>query len=556
MLMRGVLVAALAAVASAQLSNLKDVGNGVHVPGAIPANETEPLQHRLAFAGPTGVTVSWSSFAKLDSPTVFYGLKPSQLDKVASSGRSTTYPTSRTYNNHVKITGLQPNTVYYYKVSNTNTAGAAYRPLYTFRTARPAGDTTPFTIAAFADLGLMGPDGLSTRGCPNCPVTTLKPGETNTIQSLIEHAAEFEWMHHAGDYSYADYALKEAIQGYFEGRFSDTDLPTPEENAVLYESLNEQFFDQMQPVSAEKPWMGLPGNHEANSINGGYSPKKPLQANNITAFNYALEGQTNFTFYKEHFSFPSDESGGVGNFWYSFDYGLAHFIMLDTETDLGHGLLGPIENNTKQANGPFGLMDEQVNWLKQDLANVDRSKTPFVVAAMHRPFYISVKPDLYPAWQKAFEPIFVDNQVDVVLTGHVHVYERFAGMNNGTVDSNGWNNPKWPVYITNGAAGHYDGLDNFDKAKQNGSLAGIDGAYGWGKMTFHNATHLTYEYVASTNGTVLDSATLYKARNTTPGKPPGSPGKPPGAPGKSPGTPGKPPGSPGKGPSKQRRSVW
>ena len=30
-------------------------------------------------------------------------------------------------------------------------------------------------------------------------------------------------------------------------------------------------------------------------------------------------------------------------------------------------------------------------------------------------------------------------------------------------------------------------------------------------MTFHNKTHLSYEYIASANSSVIDSATLYKA---------------------------------------------
>ncbi len=49
---------------------------------------------------------------------------------------------------------------------------------------------------------------------------------------------------------------------------------------------------------------------------------------------------------------PSDISEGVENFWYSFDYGLAHFVNFNTETDLGNGLL-----NDEQAPyfaGPFG----------------------------------------------------------------------------------------------------------------------------------------------------------------------------------------------------------
>lgn len=91
---------------------------------------------------------------------------------------------------------------------------------------------------------------------------------------------------------------------------------------------------------------------------------------------------------------PSEESGGSGNFWYSYgklralhrlgetltlatDYGLAHFVSLDTETDLGHGLTGP-EESEDYFNGPFGRMNEQINWLKKDLKAVDRTKTPWV----------------------------------------------------------------------------------------------------------------------------------------------------------------------------------
>jgi hypothetical protein len=61
-----------------------DSGNGVHVPGAVPANLYEPLQHRLAFAGSDGMTVSWSTFQKLDQPEVWC---KSAIGH-ASSGRS------------------------------------------------------------------------------------------------------------------------------------------------------------------------------------------------------------------------------------------------------------------------------------------------------------------------------------------------------------------------------------------------------------------------------------------------------------------------------------
>jgi phosphodiesterase/alkaline phosphatase D-like protein len=93
---------------------------------------------------------------QIDTPTVYYGTDPKKLDQVASSNESTTYPTSRTFNNHVTLSGLKPGTKYWYQVSHTNEPGGAYRPSYTFTTARSAGDKTPFSMAVYADLGLMG----------------------------------------------------------------------------------------------------------------------------------------------------------------------------------------------------------------------------------------------------------------------------------------------------------------------------------------------------------------------------------------------------------------
>lgn len=72
------------------------------------------MQLRLAYAGPTGMVVSWNTYSKLERPTVRYGRTPWALTHSASSNISITYPTSTTYNNHVKITGLEPNTLYYY----------------------------------------------------------------------------------------------------------------------------------------------------------------------------------------------------------------------------------------------------------------------------------------------------------------------------------------------------------------------------------------------------------------------------------------------------------
>lgn len=483
----------------AYVENQVDAGNGVHVPGQIPANPLDPLQHRIAFAGPSGMTVSWSTFEQLPNPQVFYGLSPGDLSLLAENGTSTTYPTSRTWNNHVKLSGLKSGTVYFYRVSYTNCAYCAYRPTYSFKTALAAGDHTPFAMATIADLGLMGHDGLSTKTGPLATVNrALYSNETNTIQSLNALKDTYELIGHYGDIGYADYFLKESTQGYF-GNTSDLLKPNQTQDALRYESLSEQFFDQLQPITAEKPWMVSPGNHEANCDNGlaGYGDS------------YCLVGQTNFTFYIEHFRMPTQESHQTNNFWYSYDYGMAHMISLNTETDLGVGLSGPIANISTNHNGPFGGLNEQVDWLISDLKAVNRTKTPWVIVGLHRPWYTQVSPPTWPAWQEAFEQIFYDYEVDLYMNGHVHTYERMHPIFNGTIDPNGLNNPRAPWMLLLGNAGHYDGLDTFT-TNQSYTAYGNDQVFGWGRLTFEDAQHLSFEFINSATSEVIDSATLYK----------------------------------------------
>lgn len=70
-------------------------------------------------------------------------------------------------------------------------------PPYTFRTPRPAGKATPFSVAVVVDLGTMGPMGLTTyagTGVPSGDILT--PGENNTIQSLTAVVDEFDFLWH------------------------------------------------------------------------------------------------------------------------------------------------------------------------------------------------------------------------------------------------------------------------------------------------------------------------------------------------------------------------
>ena len=175
---------------------------GISVPINGPANSTINSQVRLAYSGSTGMMVSWNTFFQVETPTVFYGREPHALINWATSSVSVTYNTSLTYNNHVKLTGLEPDTLYYYlpePLLKDNTTDAPY----SFRTSRVPGDGTPYTVAVTIDMGTMGPEGLSTSAGNGVSANNvLQPGETNTVQSLIAAVDQFDFIWQPGDMAY------------------------------------------------------------------------------------------------------------------------------------------------------------------------------------------------------------------------------------------------------------------------------------------------------------------------------------------------------------------
>ena len=154
----------------------------------------------------------------------------------------------------------------------------------------------------------------------------------------------------------------------------------------------------------------------------------------------------NFTAYSHRFRMPGDESNGRSSFWYSFDYGLAHFITFNSETDYAQSPYHPFIQDTKGQDrhpllnetkitdaGPFGYISpdngtrsfnytpnyEQYQWLENDLKSVDRSKTPWVFAQAHRPMYSSRVNDYQMNMRTAFEDLLIKYGVDAFVAGWV-----------------------------------------------------------------------------------------------------------------------------------------
>lgn len=88
---------------------------------------------------------------------------------------------------------------------------------------------------------------------------------------------------------------------------------------------------------------------------------------------------------------------------YSFDYGSAHFMMLDT-------------NGYNTAS-----FMELAPWVEKDLKE---SKQPWKFVCMHAPAFHTSPQHYSEQKMRLLEPIFEANGVDVVFAGHVHNYQR------------------------------------------------------------------------------------------------------------------------------------
>ena len=187
--------------------------------------------------------------------------------------------------------------------------------------------------------------------------------------------------------------------------------------------------------------------------------------------------------------------------WFSFDYGLVHFVSIDLEVDYPGAPEGP---GTYINAGPFG---DQLAWLAADLkkAAANRAVVPWIIVSGHRPYYTSSGGKSSSAARVIFEPLFLQYGVDIVYFGHVHWYERMYPINNGTVTQDNYTNPTAPIYIVSGAAGNVEGLDKLRGNKQSVTAFLDDAHYGFGLLTVQNATHLNWTFYESATLQVLDS---------------------------------------------------
>lgn len=134
--------------------------------------------------------------------------------------------------------------------------------------------------------------------------------------------------------------------------------------------------------------------------------------------------------YLAQFAMPQQTGGGekvggglldTNKAWYSMNYGNVHLIVLNDTTASADTIAGP-----------------EATWLRNDLAAVDHAKSKWIFVFHHQPEYScdsthGSATNLRSAWG----PLFDQNQVDYVFTGHVHNYQRTKAIKNGVEDSTG-----------------------------------------------------------------------------------------------------------------------
>jgi hypothetical protein len=117
--------------------------------------------------------------------------------------------------------------------------------------------------------------------------------------------------------------------------------------------------------------------------------------------------------------------------YYSFDYGSAHIVVLDSNA--------PLDVDDSAAN------DDMLDWLRADLAQTEQ---PWKIAAFHHPAYSTGSHGSDLRVQAKLIPIFEAYGVQLVLNGHDHNYQRSLPLRAGQVASTAEGGV---VYVVTGA---------------------------------------------------------------------------------------------------------
>ncbi|KAG9156428.1 hypothetical protein Leryth_025777 [Lithospermum erythrorhizon] len=251
----------------------------------------------------------------------------------------------------------------------------------------------------------------------------------------------------AGDLGQTDWT-KSTLDHISKSNYHVLLLPGDLAYADTIQPLWDSFGRLVEPLASQRPWMVTQGNHESEKI--------------------PLVHSDSFTSYNARWYMPYEQSGSDSNLYYSFEVAGVHVIMLGSYTD-------------------FDPNSAQFKWLTTDLKNIDRNRTPWVVALVHCPWYNSNKAhqgeEECVEMKQAMEDLLYGARVDLVFAGHVHAYERFTRVYKDQANDCG------PAYIVIGDGGNREGLATSYTDPQPTISAFREASFGHGELEVVNATH-------------------------------------------------------------------
>ena len=310
------------------------------------------------------VVVSWASPGQAERPRVRIGQRV-----IAAAERAYTDAPSGavTWSYHARVDGLRPGATYGYAVTADNDAYAADPFSATFTTA-PAGRAA-FRFTSFGDLAAPGPGRAAARD----------PGRA---------AARDNWQ--------AAYAVGavETFQPLFHllnGDLAHADLNQGALNPGARAQGWRDFGNNVQASAANRPWLPVPGDHE-------------LEAGN----------EEGLASYLTRYTLPANGVDGLEGRWYAFRVGTALFVCLSGD-DVAYSAARGYSDGT------------QTRWLESTLAAARADASiDWIVVQLHQCACSSAPAgggsDL--GVRREWLPLFDTYEVDLVLSGHDHGYER------------------------------------------------------------------------------------------------------------------------------------
>ena len=343
----------------------------------------------------------------------------------------------------VTITGLQPDTKYFYEILDSPGANPNViiggSPDYYFRTHPTKGTAKATRIWVLGDSGQGG-------------VSVVKGADARVVRDKF-----YTWN---GNSKHADIVLMLGDNAYNNG---------------TEDEYTRGVFDMYEGTLRNSVLWSVLGNHEFGGVN------------NISFTDSILQSGV----YYNNFTLPkAGQAGGEVSgteAYYSFDYGNIHFVCLESMT---------LE--------PSSFANGMKTWLENDLSNIGPNQK-WIIATWHHPPYskgthitgISGEEMRSKDMREKILPVLESNGVDIVLLGHSHGYERSMFIHDHYGLSNTFSKSKMTIDVGDGKETGTDGP--YIKSGSEGTVYSVAGSAskntGYKSNSFTEGVSTTYHRV-------------------------------------------------------------